>query len=263
MRVIVTRPAREAGHWVRELASLGVRAQALPLISIEPVADTAPLQRAWADLHRFSAVMFVSGNAAEHFLEGKVPPARIQWARGAIKTRAWAPGPGTREALVAAGVDAALIDSPAPDAAQFDSEALWRVVSGQVRAGDRVLIVRGGDEDEGGGQGAGREWLAAQLASAGAAVESIAAYVRRAPLLDAAQLELARQAGSDGSAWLFSSSQAIANLARALPGQDWSAARAIATHPRIAHAAREAGFGVVCESRPAVVAVAAALESIG
>jgi uroporphyrinogen-III synthase len=262
MRVIVTRPAREAGHWVRELASLGVQAQALPLISIEPVADTAPLRRAWAQLAQYSAAMFVSGNAVELFLQGKVPPARIQWSSGAIKTRAWAPGPGTRETLVAAGVDVTLIDSPPADAAQFDSEALWRVVAGQVQAGDRVLIVRGGDEDEGGGQGSGREWLAAQLASAGASVETIAAYVRRAPRLDAAQLALARQASGDGSAWLFSSSQAIANLARALPGQDWSAARAIATHPRIAQAARDAGFGVVCESRPAVAAVAAVLGKL-
>jgi hypothetical protein len=35
------------------------------------------------------------------------------------------------------------IDGPSPDAAQFESEALWQNVHGQVRAGDRVLIVRG------------------------------------------------------------------------------------------------------------------------
>jgi len=261
MRVIVTRPEREAGHWVSQLALHGVQAQALPLITIEPVADAAPVQRAWDDLHLFAAAMFVSGNAAALFLQGKVPPARVRWAQDAIKTRAWAPGPGTREALLAAGVDAVLVDSPPPDASQFDSEALWREVAGQVRAGERVLIVRGADEDTG-AQGAGREWLSAQLQAAGVAVETVAVYVRRVPRLDAQQLALARQAAGDGSVWLFSSSQAIAHLERLLPGQDWSAARALATHSRIAQAARAAGFGVVCESRPAVDAIARVLESI-
>jgi uroporphyrinogen-III synthase len=36
----------------------------------------------------------------------------------------------------------------------------------------------------------------------------------------------------------------------------------VATHPRIAQAARDAGFGVVCESRPTEEAIVAALESI-
>jgi uroporphyrinogen-III synthase len=63
------------------------------------------------------------------------------------------------------------------------------------------------------------------------------------------------------SAWLFSSSQAIANLLTLEPRADWSGARAVATHPRIAESARSAGFGVVCESRPGLDAVIAALES--
>lgn len=260
MRVIVTRPAREAAQWVAELGRAGFEAHALALIDIVPPADAQPLREAWRDLANYAAAMFVSGNAVHHFFESNRPPAPMGWGDAAIKTRAWAPGPGTREALLAAGVPAALVDAPAADAPQFDSEALWRVVGPRVRGGDRVLIVRGGD---GQGQGAGRDWLAAQLAAAGARVETVVAYQRRSPQPGDAQLALARQAAADGSAWLFSSSEAIANLQGLLPGQDWSRARAIATHPRIAQAARNAGFGVVCESRPAVAAVVAALESIG
>ena len=69
------------------------------------------------------------------------------------------------------------------------------------------------------------------------------------------------RSGATGVAWLFSSSQAVAHLTELLPAQDWRSARAVATHPRIAQAARSAGFGVVCESRPSLDAVAAALES--
>jgi uroporphyrinogen-III synthase len=149
------------------------------------------------------------------------------------------------------------VDAPSPRAAQFDSETLWQHVAGQVGEGDRVLIVRGEETD---GNAAGRDWLAEQLVAAGAQVRAIAAYRRAAPVLSQAQRTCALLGATQG-VWLFSSSQGIANLRGLLPSQDWSQARALATHPRIAQAARLAGFGVVCESRPSLDAVAAALES--
>lgn len=253
MRVIVTRPVSEAGRWVDALRERGFDAHSLPLMGIAPVVDPAALQAAWRSLPRMRAVMFVSGNAARHFLAHQ--PAGRAWP---TTTRAWAPGPGTRQALEEAGVDGALIDSPPPSAAQFDSETLWQQVASQVRPGDRALIVRGGDAA---GTSSGRDWLADQLGAAGAQVDLVVAYRRQAPELSAAQLQEAKDTAGAGDAWLFSSSQAITHLRSALPRQDWSGARAIATHPRIADAARRAGFGVVCESRPAMDAVVAALES--
>ena len=253
MRVIVTRPASEAGRWVDALRERGFDAHSMPLIGIAPVADPAVIRAAWHSLAQNRAVMFVSGNAARHFL-AQQPPG-LAWP---ATTRAWAPGPGTGQALLDGGVDAALIDSPPPSAPQFDSETLWQQVAPQVRPGDRALIVRGGDAA---GTSSGRDWLADQLGAAGAQVDLVVAYRRQAPELSEAQLRQAGDAAAAGDAWLFSSSQAIAHLRAALPRQDWSRARAVATHPRIADAARRAGFGVVCESRPAMDAVVAALES--
>ncbi len=262
---LVTRPARDAARWVRDLRARGIDAAPLPLIDIHAVREPhliRALERARAALGQFRAVMFVSGNAVEHFFELNQAPALVSQAWAAINTRAWAPGPGTQQALCAAGVPARCIDAPcAATSAQFDSEALWQVVAGQVRAGDRVLIVRGatGPALEGGN---GRGWLAARLADAGAAVDFVAAYERGAPELDACAQALARRAAADGSCcWLFSSSEAIGHLARALPGQSWQAARAIATHPRIADAARAAGFGQVEECRPTLEDVAASIKS--
>ena len=120
-----------------------------------------------------------------------------------------------------------------------------------------MLIVRGGDAS---GQAAGRDWLAEQIAAVGARVETVVAYLRAVPQLDASQRALAQGGATDG-VWLLSSSQAIAHLQVLFPGQQWQSARAVATHPRIAQAARRAGFGVVCESRPSLDAVVAALES--
>lgn len=267
-RVIVTRPAREAAHWVQQLGRQGIRAVALPLIAIGPCADAATAQalaQARAQWHRYRALMFVSGNAATYFFapEPGLPLAGL--APAAIKTRAWAPGPGTAAALVQAGVPLAQIDGPAPDAAQFDSEALWQQVHGQVDAGDRVLIVRGRsatpDAAHESPVGTGRDWLAQQITAAGGQVDFVVAYQRGAPRFDAAETALAQQAAQDGSVWLLSSSEAVAHLAEALPGQTWAAARALATHPRIAQAARAAGFGTVRECRPALADVVASIES--
>ena len=253
MRVIVTRPESEARRWLEGLRGRGFDALPLPLITIAPVPQPAALHAAWRQLDQLQAVMFVSGNAVRQFCQQKPPGAG--WPS---RTRAWATGNGTREALLQAGVDAALIDAPPVSSAQFDSETLWQQVGRQVSPGWRVLIVRGGEAD---GAASGRDWLADQLHTAGVQVEVVVAYLRLAPAWSEAQWQQAKDAAGADSAWLFSSSQAIAHLRGLLPGQDWSQARAIATHARIAQAARDAGFGVVCESRPALDAVVAALES--
>jgi uroporphyrinogen-III synthase len=245
MRVVVTRPGAEAVEWVDALRAHGFDAVSLPLIDIAPVADAAPLRDAWARLESFRAVMFVSANAVRGFFGAR--PADVAFA-----ARAWATGEGTRTALLAAGVAASAIDSPAPDSAQFDSEALWQVVAGRCRAGDRVLLVRGGE---------GRDWLLQQLANERVAAETVASYTRVRPAWSTSEFQLAAQ--SARAAWIFSSSQAITNLREMMPRQEWRDARAIATHRRIAEAARAAGFGVVCESRPAIAEVVAALESGG
>lgn len=250
MRVVVTRPESEARHWVDSLRARGFDALAFPLISIGAADRPAELSAAWRRLAQFDAVMFVSGNAARYFFA--VSPQDKGWPD---HTRAWATGTGTRDALLESGVPAAAIDAPPPEAAQFDSETLWQQVAGQAAPGKRMLIVRGGDA---GGGNSSRDWLAEQLVGAGAQVELVVAYLRRAPDLAPAAV---RQLKADDSVWLFSSSQGIAHLCSLLPQQDWSRSRAVATHPRIAQAARAAGFGVVCESRPGLDAVVAALES--
>lgn len=273
-RVLVTRPEREALQWVTALQSQGIAAHALPLIAIGPPPDTAPLYAARQRLADYHAVMVVSGNAAQHFFESNSSNFESNTALAlmgptsvAIKTRAWAPGPGTAQILQSLGVDAVRIDQPAANAPQFDSEALWAQVQGQITQGMRVLIVRGTESGSAPtshipAAGTGRDWLARQLEAAGAQVDFVVAYVRGAPLWTAAQRTLAQQAASDGSVWLFSSSQALAHLCMALPDQSWGSAHALTTHPRIAKAARQAGFGRVDECRPALKDVAAMVASI-
>lgn len=264
MRVIVTRPEREAQRWVRDLSALGFDAQALPLIKVGPVSDTAHLVHAWQQLADYVGVMFVSANAVEHFFAARPPTAPEFGSAAATTTRAWATGPGTARALARAGVAPEQLDAPPMDAGQFDSEALWQCVGAQVRPGDRVLIVRGGDTagSTGAGQGTGREWFAQRVTEAGAQADFVMAYQRHAPEFGLHEQALACQAASDGSVWLFSSTEAVGHLGTWLPGQSWAQARALATHARIAAAAGKLGFGIVDESRPTLSDVVAALQRV-
>ncbi len=262
MRIIVTRPGPQARQWVQALRSAGHEALALPLIEIGPPSQTDVVVAAWQQLHRKQAVMFVSANAVEHFFT--LRPADLALPAGP-SPRFWATGPGTLAALRTAGVAPEQIDAPGPDAGQFESEALWAGVQQQVQPGWQVVIVRGdsGAQDAAEpGQGVGRDWLAARLGEQGAQVEFVVGYARRVPQLSVNALALVQLAARDGSVWLFSSSEAISNLCEIATGVRWQQARAVATHPRIAEAARAAGFGVVGQARPSVDAILASIESM-
>ncbi len=70
-QVIVTRPAREAAHWVSQLTQRGIDAVALPLIHVAPASGPElqqTLQQACSRLNSYRAAMFVSGNEALYFL---------------------------------------------------------------------------------------------------------------------------------------------------------------------------------------------------
>lgn len=253
-RVIVTRPAREASRWVADLRGAGVDAIALPLIEIASLEDRRPVEEAWQRIAGYDALMFVSAAAATHFLDG-ASGGRIG---AAAHCRFWATGPGTVRGLREAGVPASSIDAPAADAMHFDSEALWALVRSQVRPGVRVLIVRGGDAA---GQAVGREWLAREIAEAGATCDALAAYRRLVPAIGEAERRVIEEAADGSAIWLFSSSEAIANLRTLSPAADWRAAGALATHERIAQAARDAGFGRVRVSSPSLSSLVASIES--
>lgn len=222
--------------------------ETFPLIEIAALPDPSALAQAWQAVPGHLAVMFVSANAVRYFMAAR--PAGLD-----LKTcRAWSTGPGTQAALLASGWPADKIDSPDESAAQFDSEALWALVSGRVqtmvaqpglsspKAQFSVLIVRGADAQ---GQMAGRDWLALQLENAGLQVMQLVAYVRKPPPLTPEQQGRALQAMSDGSCWLFSSSEAAQHLQQACPDLPLAQAHALATHPRIAERLKKVGWGRV------------------
>lgn len=249
MLLIVTRPLAQALPWVAALQAMGQTAQALPLIDIAPPSDPVPVRAAWQQLAGQALVMFVSANAVEHFFQAR--PAGLAWPADVL---AGSTGPGTTRALRAQGVPEAALVQPAAHSPRLDSEALWAQLQGHDWLGRTALIVRGED---------GRDWLADTLRARGAQVGFVAAYRRLRPRLDGPQETLLASAlrAPAEHLWLFSSSEAVANLCSLRPQADWSASQALASHPRIAEAARSAGFATVAVVPPTPQAVVQWLQS--
>ncbi len=158
-------------------------------------------------------------------------------------------GPGSRaaaaRALTAHGQGEAMPAMVSAPTEQADSEGLWQALNRarpQGWNGTRVLILRGGT---------GREWLAERMQECGAQVQRLAVYRREAPVPDAPTLARLREVLEHPSVWLFSASEAVRNLDVLLHAGGFDKVnalaqrRALATHPRIAQAARAIGFGRV------------------
>ena len=295
-RVIVTRPAADAAAWVEPLRRAGFDVDSLPLIDIGPalvLGSEKARQQAWQSLGAYAACFFVSGNAVSFFFKRNQALVQAFAACDAINSEAFslpgagfvlppdlrfmAPGPGTARALQCAGVPICQIDTPPPGAGQFDSQTLWQQLAPRDWGGQRVLIVRGdspvgadlpdtaADTNNDGGVAPGRDWIARQWTAAGARVDFLVVYERRAPQWTLVQQARARAASADGSVWLFSSSEAVDNLLGMpeVADIDWRRARAVATHPRIAARVQAAGWGVVTASRPALSDITRSIESNG
>lgn len=275
--VILTRPDGQSGALAAALQAEGIDSFAFPLLHIAAQADAAALaalDTALHDLSSYALAVFVSPNAVVHalsrlvFLTSGASAASLgavtSGAAGAVAsaTAYWpvslpvaVVGPGSAQALAEAGIappqHRVIVPPGGPDA-RFDSEALLAELDVAALAGRRVLIVRGDG---------GRELLADTLRAAGAQVDIVSAYTRRAPAPDSAvwaALE-ARLASSVPCAWVLTSSEAVRHLATMLaarygtqegvhtPGTPHVLAQILAapcftSHARIADAARAAGF---------------------
>ena len=274
--VVITRPLPQAHAWQQALQARlqGSRVcHVLPLIELVPVggAGQQRLRQCWQTLDAFHAAVFVSPAAVTHFFAAQSFDAARQWQAQGL--RAWAVGPGTRRALLAAGVEAAQIDSPPDDARQFDSEALWEQVQPQLtqcrRSGKKILRVRGTEQPpmhnsdafpEAADAGTGRDWLGHAIQQAGVGLHSVVAYGRQSPVWRPDQAATAAALADAPAVWLFSSSLALRHLADIFPGRKWAHAVALGTHARIAQQIRAQGFGRVWACRPTVDDVAHSLQ---
>jgi uroporphyrinogen-III synthase len=245
-RLLLTRPAEECEALAATLAEQQVYSSSLPLLAIEPIAETPEQRSIIFDLDRYCAVVVVSKPAARLGLDlidryWPQPPAEQRWFS------------------VGAATGALLEDYGLPTfwpAAGDDSEALLELPQlAEVLAGHdpKVLIMRG----EG-----GREFLAERLRGQGVAVDYLELYRRCLPDYPAGTL--ARTVEAERlNGLVVSSGQGLENLQR-LAGPDWPELARLTLFvpsPRVAEQAAEAGAKNVVDCRGAsAAALLAALE---
>lgn len=257
-QVLVTRPVQDAAAWMRAIKEAGWDAIEFPLLDVSPTLDMKGGHAVYQLILKSQAVMFVSANAVR-FLAMALKHQPVWVDHFKSNARAWCTGPGTAAALVKCGIPESQIDQPSADAVQLDSEALWSVVAAQVSAHLNVLFIRGADES---GAIAGRDWLAMQLENRGAHVQATAVYQRIPSRLSEVQKKQVNQHLTHGAIWLFSSSACLHSLVNQCPDLDWSKAKAVVTHPRIAALAQQLGWASPSIANPGIDSLLGSIKSL-
>jgi len=242
-RVVLTRPAGQAGELAAQIRAAGGEPVLFPTLEILEVSDLRPLSALIDRLHSFDLAVFISANAVDRGLA--LVRARRSWPAG---LRVATVGRASARALRRHGFDAVIVPEQG-----FDSEALLALPELQHMAGKRVVIFRG----EG-----GRELLAQTLVARGAAVEYAECYRRGRPRLDAAPLiDLWRRHQLD--AFTVASGEALANLGEMLGESGRQCLRTtplFVPHARIAAAARALGVETVLLTGPGDEALVAGMS---
>ncbi|TVP89257.1 MAG: uroporphyrinogen-III synthase [Pseudomonadaceae bacterium] len=224
-RVLLTRSSTDNARLAAQLQAHGVASRSLPLLDLQPLAETPQQRSLMLDLDRYHAVMVVSPTAARLGLQR----LDCYWPQPPVDQYWFAVGAGTAAPLIEYGLPVQY-----PQQGQ-DSEAVlalpvWDKLLQQDRL--RVLIWRG----EG-----GREHLANQVRAAGGQVDYLELYRRRPGVGLAAGLAAAEAA--EVSDIVLLSSQALQYWQQAAaerwPGQArW---RCWVPSERVAELARAAG----------------------
>ena len=243
-RLLLTRPAEECAAVAATLAAQGVHSSSLPLLDIQPLAETPEQRALLLDLDRYAAVIVVSKPAARLALERlhrywPQPPLQPWFAVGAA----------TAGLLAEAGLDVSWPQLADTSEALLQLPQLTRVV--QVHS-PKVLLIKG----EG-----GRELIAQGLRAQGVTVDYLQLYRRVLPVYPPGVLR-ARIGEERLNGLLISSGQSLEHLI-CLAADGWSELAALpmfVPSARVAAAARAAGVKHVVDCRGA--SAAALLEAL-
>lgn len=240
--LIITRPRIQAERLAESLHKQGVHAFIFPLLEIRSIDQTS-LKLALQNLSEFALVIFVSPSAIDIALKAYAQLTVMPWS-----TPIAVLGAGSIRALNQYGINHSntriisplnLDQEKKADVLHFDSEHLLRALAQseldmQALSKKRVLIIQGMG---------GRELLAQSLQQAGVDLTVVEIYQRYLPTPNVSLWQALKKVLHHSHAWLFTSSEAVKNLYTLHQTQPWlSLTSALATHPRIAEAAKQIGF---------------------
>lgn len=190
LRIVVTRPERQADSFEELLSAKGALPVSIPVIKIDPIPEVPGLVEALNNLDRYAWVIFTSVNGVEAI---KDCLDQIGRAFSDLSDRRIAAiGPATAESLKDLGVEAQFV----PD--EYVGEKLGEGV--EVKPGDRVFLPRAKGS---------RPALPRVLEERGAAVDEFGIYQAIAADWDADAVE-ALEAGVD--ALTFTSPSTVRNF---------------------------------------------------
>lgn len=247
-RILVCRPEPKASILCQDLQALGADARALPMIAIEPQAESSQSRALIQDFDQFGHIVVVSPIAAEFLL------ARLDtwWPQLPVGQAWYGLGPGTAQRLQAAGIHCQTA------ARGHDSEGLLQLPQLQQLKGEKVLLCAG----EG-----GRALLGETFSARGARVEKLILYQRRRPDYQPSQLNAAL-VQFDPQVLIALSGETLNNLLALGQNTDSKLLRRRLVVPteRVAEQARRAGFQLVMvaprlDSRTLAASLAQVLSS--
>jgi len=231
--IVITRPAGTGTRLAKQVAALGGIALLLPGLSLRGAADPQHAKEQWLHAQQDDVLIFTSPAAVRYAL------ALAPWPRAHDAVIAL--GQGTARALKRHGI---AVHVPAR---QQDSEGVLALPLLKHPHGQRIALITAPG---------GRGVLAQQLAERGARVREVHVYRRTAPRLSRRHGAAVQQLPATACV-LFSSAEAIHNLAQQLPPSAWERlcrTTAIVSSERIEAAARAAGFTRIHRAASAVQA---------
>ncbi|MBX7167339.1 MAG: uroporphyrinogen-III C-methyltransferase [Pirellulales bacterium] len=232
-RILVTRPAHQAGALADKLSELGAEVLLQPAIEIGPPDDPAPFEAVLHALDSYDWIVFSSANGVSAVMDRLWQTGRDGRALG--RARIAVIGPGTAAELERHR----LLADVQP--AEFHAEALAETFVKQAQ-GRRFLLIRASR---------GREVLAEQLAAAGAQVDQVVAYTSRDVV--APDAEIAAQLAAGAIDWVTVTSSAIARSLAQMFGEGLCRARLASISPLTTATLGELGYPVEAEAAEATM----------
>lgn len=233
-RIVVTRAEDQAGETLEALRALGADAVEMPVISIQPAANPAPLDTAIERLEQYDWIVFTSVNGVRFFLD-RLDRSRRDLRR--LRARIAVIGEKTRAAVEALHLKVDLVPP------EFVAESLVEAFAAHNLAGQRILIPRAA---------VARDVLPEALRRRGAAVDVAEAYRNVVPA------EAARRAAEVFSRrvdWItFTSSSTVKNLLAIVTREQIGAAGLASIGPVTSETLRMHGLAPTVEAGPHTMA---------
>ena len=227
--IVVTRAAGQAAEFSEQLRALGADVIELPTISIQPPADSPPLNAAIERLSSYDWLIFTSANGVRYFLDHL---DRSSADLRSLRARICAIGPATRAAVEALHLKVDLMP------AEYVAEGVIAAFGAHDLAGKRILLPRAA---------VARDLIPAELSKLGAQIDVVEAYRNVVPELAARAREIF--SGDRKPDWItFTSSSTVNNFLELAGAGALSGVKIASIGPITSATLRQRGLAIAVEA---------------